>query len=363
MNNNKEMNQKKGEYRIDEMFNEIFETETMNIQNGADLLQEGLSEEEKGRILKMITEKMGTENENRLKVQPRGKKRRILIAALIAVFAFATTAFAAEVFQWDTRISNYLGIEEQDQDSLSGGGMNVGVSDENNGVTIEAVQTIGDANNMYILLDVTAPKGSVIYPNTRFEMVYLMVDGATSLGYSCDMQPDENDNDNKATLMVSMVANKKINNKMINLKFVNMGHYVIGNGELVPDITGEWELEWELDYKDISTIYPIGKELKVNGNTVNVESISVSPIALNIQINGEYIKEYDTAPPQPGTGDLIEITAISLKDGTVLTQDDALSWGDSTRGTEYVMNMQLKELLDVKQVESITLNDTVIDLK
>jgi len=369
MNSRNETIQNKGEYRIDEMFSEIYETETMNMEDGSELLQEVLTEEEKTRILDIALKKidkrpMQIENE-RLYVptdRARGKKRRILIAALIAVFAFATTAFAAEIFQWDARFSNYFGIEEQNREELSGGGMNVGVSAENKGVTIEAVQTIGDGNNIYILLDVTAPEGQTIYPESGFDMIYLRVGGVSSMGYSCNMVADDNESDNKATFLLAMEANKKINNKTINIKFDNLRHYVTGSGEMITDAAGEWDLEWKLDYEDISTKYQIGKELTVNGEIVDVDFISISPIAINVQINGSYIKEYDSVPREPGDGDLIQITAITIKDGTVFTQDDASSWGCSIRGTDYVMNMQMKKLLDVSQVMSITLNDTEIAL-
>ncbi|SNS52791.1 protein of unknown function [Anaerovirgula multivorans] len=363
MNNNNETNQKKGEYRIDKMFSEIFEMETMNILDGSDLLQDDLSKEEKERILKMTIGKIGVENEDKYTTshQPRGKKRKILTVALIAVFALVTTAFAAEIFQWDIRISNYFGIEEYNNADLSGGGMNVGISDENNGVTIEVVQTIGDANNLYILLDITAPEDKVIYSNIGFDAFYLQVEGATSHGYSFDMLDDDNENDNKATILVYMDADEKINNgKMISLKFRDLRHYI--NGDWITDIEGEWNLEWKLDYEDISTKYTIGKKLMVDGETVNIDSISISPIALNVQISGSYIEEHDSKPPETGTGELIQITAIELKDGTVLTQKDASMWGSSMRGTKCVLNMQMKRLIDVDQIKSITLNDTKIVL-
>ena len=39
-----------------------------------------------------------------------------------------------------------------------------------------------------------------------------------------------------------------------------------------------------------------------------------------------------------------------------------LSWGSSINGSEYVLNMQMKKLLDANQVKSITLNDTEFEL-
>ncbi len=357
MNSRNETN-RKGEYRIDEIFSDIYETETMNMEDGTELLQEGLTGEERARILGIALKKMDMDpiqtQTSRNIAQARGKKRRILVAALVAVFAFATTAFAAEIFQWDARLSNYFGIDNHDSAGLSGGGMNVGVSDENGGVTIEAVQTIGDGNNMYILLDVTAPEGQTIYPESGFEMIYLRVDGVTSMGYSCDMLEDENENDNKATFLFAMDANRKINDKMINIKFSDLRHYIIGSGEMIADTPGEWELEWKLDYEDISTKYEIGKELAVKGEIADVKSISISPIALNVEISGSLLD----VPRTPEEGDLIAITAITLKDGTVFTQEDASSWGCSMRDNECILNMQMTKLLDVGQIKSVTLNDT-----
>jgi len=364
------MNQK-GELRIDELFSEILEAETLNVQNGTELLQEGLSKEEKARILKIAAEKIAIEAQgeggSRTFIAAGRKKKRILAIALIAVLAFATTAFAAEIFQWDVRISNYLGIEAQNSEALSGGGMNVDVRDENGGVAIKAVQTIGDGTNIYILFDVTAPEGQKIYPESGFDMIYLRVgnalDGPTGMGYNCNMIEDDNPDDNKATFLLAMDANKKINDKKISVKFENLRHYMIGSGEMITDVPGDWELEWKLDYKDISTKYRIGKDLTVNEGTVSVDSISVSPIALNVRISGSCVKEYDLAPRDPQEGELIRITAITLKDGTVLTQEDASSWSNAINGSEYVLNMQMKKLLDVAQVKSVSLNGTEFELK
>lgn len=369
--NSKDENIKKGEFRIDNMFGEIYETETIHMGDGSELLKEDLTEEEKARILDMALRKIDdrpaeAESERIAPIpvnRKRGIKRRVLLAALIAVFAFASTAFAAEVFQWDVRLSNYFGMEGENSANLSGGGMNVGVSAENNGVTMKAVQTMGDGTNLNILFDVTAPASMTIYPESGFDMIYLRVgepgmDGPTGMGYGCTMLEDDNEKDNKATFLLSMEADKKINNKKINVKFENLRHYVAGSGEMVTDCEGQWELEWNLDYEDISTRFMIGKELAVKGNTINVDSISVSPIALNVRMRSSYFKEFDAAPRAPGEGDPVQITAITLKDGTVLTQEDTLGWGCSIRGNESVINMQMRKLLDPDQVRSVTLNDT-----
>ncbi len=371
MNNRNETN-KKGEYRIDEMFSEIFETETINMEDGSELLQEGLTRGEKQRILGIAMEKIegrlqaesktaDTEKDRntpeRTAVFKLNSRRRILIVSLAAILTFATTAFAAEIFQWDTRLSNYFEIGSHNQQDLSGSGMNVGISAEYEGVAIEAVQTIGDGNNIYILLNVTAPEGQIIHPGSSFDMIYVRVDGVTGMGYSCDMMADDDENDNKATFLLAMEANNKINNKKINIRFSNLRHYITGSGEMVVDTEGEWELEWKLDYEDISKTYQIGEALTIKGESVKVESISISPIALNVKVQGAYFEKYDEAPGAPGEGDPIAITAIKLKGGSVLTWEDASSWGCSIRGRECSLNMQMKKLLDVSQVESITLND------
>jgi hypothetical protein len=344
------------------------------MEDGSELLSEELTEEEKTRILNLALNKIGSTDEagtptpapaRRRPEAFTGRRRRILIAALVAVFAFASTAFAAEVFQWDVRISNFFGIEGRSGAVLTGGGMNVGVSAEDQGVTVEAVQVIGDGTNLYILFDVTAPEGEVLsYPESSFEMIRLRIgepgglDGPTGMGYGCTMLEDDNDKDNKATFLLSAEADKKINNKKINIQFENLRHYIPGGGEMAVDYAGIWELEWKLDYEDISSRFKMGKELEMEGKTVNVDSISISPIAVNIQMSGGYFKELDETPRAPGEGDPVQITAVTMKDGTVLTQDDCLSWGSSIRGSKSVINMQMSKLLDPDQIRSVTLNDT-----
>lgn len=348
----------KGEIRIDELFDEIHETETMNMGDGSELLQDRLTEEERARIKGRI---MGQIQQETFRPQYR-KRKRILLASLIAVCAFASTAFAAELFHWDTRISNYLGIHDENQGDLNGAGMNVGVSAENGGVIIEAVQTIGDSSNMHILFNVTVPEGQIVHPQTGFEMIYLMVKGATGLGYSCDLLPDEDPNDNKGTLLLSLEANSEINDKDIELRFVNMRHYDMEVGDMVEDYKGEWVLKWKLDYQDISRNFDIKKDIEINGRTVRVDSISISPIALKVIIRGDYIEEYDSVPPNPEDGDLFEITSIKLRNGTELTLEDAMGWGTSVSGKEYVINLKMQKLLEPQEIIGIVVNDTEIKL-
>ncbi|QOX63490.1 hypothetical protein FRZ06_09070 [Anoxybacterium hadale] len=366
MNNTGGMDKNKA-IRIDELLEDIHEMETTNLSDGSELLQDQLSEEERERILSKIQTRMKAEAvngrpSNYEKVRFPGRRKRILLASLAALCVFASTAFAAELFQWDSRISNYFEISDENQGDLSGAGMNVGVKDENGGVTIEAVQTIGDASNMYILLDVTVPEGQVLHPQTGFDMIYLKVEGATGMGYSCDLLPDDDPSDNKGTLLLSMEANSNINDKEIELKFVNLRYYDMESGEMIPDHEGEWILSWKLNYHDVSKNFKVGKDIVVNGETVRVDSVSISPIALNVKISGDYIKKYDSVPPNPSDGDLIEISSVNLKDGTVLTKDDSLGWGTSIDGKAYVINMKMRELLDPEGIDSIVLNDTVFKL-
>ena len=136
------------------MLDKIYANETRNAADGSELLDNKLSEEEKGRILNMALYKMKSEKAGDSRSEICGaegtgtakttwKRRRILIAALAAVFAFATTAFAAEVFQWDVRISNYFGIDEKNSEELAKGAQTVGVSAEQNGMKIEAGPDFG----------------------------------------------------------------------------------------------------------------------------------------------------------------------------------------------------------------------------
>jgi hypothetical protein len=184
-----------GKKQIYEILDKIHEIETFNLQDGSELLPDQISEPEKERILHMAMMQINQDGEENkqlaagLKHKRGNKKRKVLAAAVAAVFIFASTTVAAEVFHWDHRISGLLGINPENSAQLEGSGMNLDVGTEQNGVTIKAVQSLGDANNIYVLFEVTSPKGAALDTGSRFKMVYLRVgditDGPTGMGYAC----------------------------------------------------------------------------------------------------------------------------------------------------------------------------------
>jgi len=353
--------------QIHEMLDSIQERETMNLMDGSELLVGELTPEEKERILKLALSRIKKEREEQNQLPlgiktGKNKRWKILAAAVAAVLVFASTAVAAEVFQWDHRISAYLEINQDNSALLEGSGMNPNVQIEQNGVTIKAIQTLGDANNIYVLFEVTVPEGITLGPNSRFDGLIVEFSGKeepTGMGYSCDFLDDGSDEDNKGTMLLSLHANKDINRKVIKVRFGDLLHYEPAQGDYVIDVPGNWELKWQLNYQDNSLQYHVNQDLIIHGETVKVNRVDISPIAVNVHISGNYFKKFDLIPPD-FKGDLIRISAITLKDGTVLTPEDAFGWGSSIHGNKYVLNMQMKKLLDVKKVQSITLNETQI---
>lgn len=54
--------------------------------------------------------------------------------------------------------------------------------------------------------------------------------------------------------------------------------------------------------------------------------------------------------------------AVTLKDGTIITQKDSSSGGTSFDGNQYTTNLQFRKLINHEQIDTITLNDTVVPL-
>lgn len=88
-------------------------------------------------------------------LRPVFKKKKVKAASILlaGMLAFGTvTVGAAAIYQWNQRAAQQMQADESQQKKLMEEGMATGLctSDENAGVTVEAVQTISDYRYIYI---------------------------------------------------------------------------------------------------------------------------------------------------------------------------------------------------------------------
>ena len=122
------------------------------------MLERLFSEERKGRPMKLM------------------KKTIAVLAA--AALLLMTCAFAA-VTGLDQRLLNYLGVSAQEEPLLSPMAVPLDIVVEDSGCTLEVKQVLADQYAALILVEFTAPEGTVLN-GKQYEFGTVQADGSTS---------------------------------------------------------------------------------------------------------------------------------------------------------------------------------------
>ncbi len=300
-----------------------------------------LNKDEKQRILKMALDKIPVHKSKKL------SKKKLIVGILVATMMIGTVAMANEYFELKNNgLSNYLGIDKNNQ-QLNGAGVEVDKSVVNNDLKLTVKQTLGDKHSLYILVDIEISKDIRMVENAGFEEMHTRVENNASAGWSVSDLKDENPNDNKQSFIISYSTEGKLNNNDITLKFKDYGYYSSENNEFIPLVKGEWNISWKLDYKDVSKAITVNRFIITNDDKYFITKVNISPISVSANLIGR------------NKGNFM-IEKVNLKNGTYL---DFSTGGLSSSLLKVFTNVEFSKVIDVNQIDSITINDKVIKLK
>ncbi|WP_324825477.1 DUF4179 domain-containing protein [Sinanaerobacter sp. ZZT-01] len=297
-----------------------------------------------------------------LRWNQKARKRRLFPVILIAILAMATISFAAVTTIIDPVFLTYLKPSYQEQiDALQNSAILLGQESSNNGYTVRARQAIGDKNIVYVLFDLVAEDESVFnLPYYNFSSNNITVENSTPLfpfsfpgghgmGYFIEQMEDEDPDDNIRTFLLCLNSSKSLLNKKLEIRLEDICIYHSSEPFEETLITGQWNLEIPLDYKDASiTTHPM-KRISFSGTdkSVFITSLRISPISITITAKGRGVSLYDTAQHAgDSTGD-IEIT---LKDGTKVNHNSS---GTNTDGFSFTKDQTFSNIIDLREIESI----------
>ncbi|MBQ9031383.1 MAG: DUF4179 domain-containing protein [Parasporobacterium sp.] len=278
------------------------------------------------------------ENEEKMNLTPATKKRMFksgwALAACIALLVLCgATVFAAVNHFWSEGMDHDLLTAGEDQvKNLEENGMlltsHEGASVTADGITITPLEVVSDGSAAYITFLVTGT-GEYVDPETEvlfydqhftFDENELLPISAGGRFYDGPV-PDENGvsaREYEITVMTFTDDNKDLLGRTIHIELGNLAP-VTGKAELGEAFAkGPWTFDLELPSEIRSVKYP--KEQALEDSIYVVQSVEVTPISLRIDysLNGEpEIWREDNNIPM--------ITAVTLKDGTVIDNSDAFS--------------------------------------
>lgn len=291
------------------------------------------------------------------------KRFPIALAAVITALG-VTTAAAAYVIQWNSKIAERFGANEQKQSELVSAGALAPVDQTVtvNGLTVTALQTLGDKNGIYMLFDVKAPKGIILSSDISFGPK-VNVEGAKNHISTCSGFMDQTGtsstsgatNERYYELWLSNGKQEDLNGKTITVEFAEL---LADNGTIKPDVvlSGPWKLSWKLSYLDNTQTFSINKTYDINGHNVVVNSVELSPLSMKINLSGDGLKQLIDHSDLDTAGSLLTPT-LTLRDGKAFD-----SYGSYGPGSEkhtdstYTLTQNFGKILDVDQVASLNLS-------
>lgn len=291
------------------------------------------------------------------------KRFPIVLAAVITVLG-VTTAAASYVIQWNSKVAERFGADEQKQSELVSAGALAQVDQTVtvNGLTVTALQTLGDKNGIYLLFDVKAPEGIILSDESKFSPT-VDVEGAnnhvSSVGGFIDQtdgtfSPSGAANERYYELWLINGKQKDLNGKSITVNFAEL---LAPNGTVKPDVvlSGPWKLSWNLSYLDNTQTFSINKTYDINGHDVVVNSVELSPLSMKINLSGNGLKQLIDHSDLDTAGCLLSPTLTLHDEKTFDLYGSYAPASEKHTDTTYTLTKSFGKILDVDQVDSLNL--------
>lgn len=289
-------------------------------------------------------------------------KKRFPIVLAAVITALCVTAAAAYVLQWNDKLTERFGVNEQQQSELTSAGAVASVEQTvtENGLAVTAVQTLGDKNGVYILFDIKAPKGIALSDTNLFEKTSAEIEGVgNGVNYSGGFMSDTDNsgspsgavNERYYEIWLDNSEQEDWNGKKITLGFTNL-QADKGKLDMYTVVEGEWDLSWTLSYMDQTQTFEINDTYDINGQEVLVKSIELSPLSMTLDIGGDGLKQLIDDSDLNQCGCLCTLS-LTMQDGTMFDPEGPGS--EAGMDNSYTRTTLFDKVLDVDQVTGFTL--------
>lgn len=283
-------------------------------------------------------------------LQLAGLKKKTPRLRIVWVCAAVTALLACGVFAAQTTGLDYrlAGLFENRQSVDMGEAVqNLDESVETNGVKITAVQAMGDRHCAYVLFRVDIKDADMLdikdLNKVYFDNVYVETKKPVAGGWYTDYIVD----DGALYAAVSMdFRTDKVNRGSFDVTFKDL---CSTDDEVL--ISKEWKVSIDLDYTPVSRRISSGRVIKVAGGRCRLKGIEISPIS----VRADFTRGRNVIMEN------ISIDAVTLKSGENLA-DTSVSGGSSSGAFGRVCSMQFGKVVDIDDIESVTINGQTIRL-
>lgn len=300
------------------------------------------------------------------------KKRQVLprFAALAAAAALmATTCAFAVVTGLDGRLLTYFGGTPEQEELLSPAAVEVDKKLTDKGSTLHVRQVIADRYSAVILMDFTAPEGTVLdgdyYTLGNSHIRGKTADGAelSSWGFGWTLLEDEDPGDNRITLLYRVDFIDGDGNALgttLTLDFTGLYDNNLDENCLAQ---GNWKFKVTLPETDPGWYVALGSPIEIREKEVTLTSLYLSPISLAWELGeGEDDLESLDHSALHGRENWAEALSLMMADGRELFPGE-LKFMHTQYKTDLLNQdrgrycFSLPEIIDPAEAVSVTLFD------
>ncbi len=339
------------------------------------LEQETLPSGEAARVLARTLAKAGLPPQTKGGAQKMKKIRfgALLLAGVLCAGSMAVYA----AFRMDKRIAQELGVSSSGaQDTFEEGGNafeesgnEIGSSVTSEGWTLTVQQAVGDRNCAYLLLDLTAPEGTVLDADSYFlncEPYFEDAGSGAGGGWRVDLLEDENPADNRLSFLVDLSFERDMRSGQgvliaSRLEAIHWSEdHQSDRVEPVNDLT--WEVPFWLDYNDEALVCRPGQVVQASQGEIRVEQAEITPLSVSLKLSGEGARCTALDTVVPGTVAIPGRAQLELLD----TQGGHISLGgfravEKEDGVFCVMT--LVPVVDPAEVAALVIDGVTVPLK
>lgn len=274
------------------------------------------------------------------KVTPMRKLKKLTVAGIAAALLLISCA-AAVVTGIDQRLMDFMGWGEQAQELLAPGAVAVDVTAEDNGATLHISQVLMDRYSIMVLVDFTAPEGTVLDEDSGERYVFnepwnLRAPRVPSIltkekevpldfvhaGYSTKVLDDGDPTDNHLTLLFDIGLRDGIQPdwEIEGLLFYAKGLYRYGSGiGSTVACAGDWSCRIPVTWQDIGwSVQPNQPVGQMNGSDITVKEIYLSPMTLQVYMESVPIESATRKTDWGGWYPASEHIILTTKDGKTI---------------------------------------------
>ncbi|MCL1902798.1 MAG: DUF4179 domain-containing protein [Oscillospiraceae bacterium] len=376
------------------------------------------------RVINTLASQNATQQKNIKKGNFKIMKAKTVIAAaaIIAIIGTLSVGAYTIINNRSPKLAEIFEADEQMQEKLADDGMlqEVNLSATDNGVTMDVLQTLADENMVYIMLKFSSENPQLLdcenfdnlWEHIKIEGYY-NYEELLKFGYDkrVDLLPDNvfmssvssnivhdsyetitDENGNTIyqfyhAIIIHNDSRQDYNGREITLSFEDLGACMSKAADFETLIAGRWVASWVLEYQDHTKTFDKGYHVDVNDVDVFVKSVEISPLSINIEIDGESSKtlhknftESDTIVIMPEgesialgksmtLGEFVESEGFEgfdiilsymhfipiLDNGEVFTYEDISSMGTTQMfgDVDFISKRILKTILPVERVVGI----------